>query len=201
MTYQTLLSDIEIKSIFYSLRSEFKVINNNNVSILLEVPQKNLAKRFWTIVDDHCIETIIILVRENEKVTEFYPTIDDVFRMNNFEIYLDSAERKNKHIKLLTFNLYNKTTQSMRQIKMFKTNVLESPPVKGICHILDKASEMRGAPVLIINSKMADLSVCGVLTVCLNVIYAIQSDDYELCYKVIKHYLEDVHTVTYDFIE
>ncbi|XP_052067309.1 uncharacterized protein LOC127706690 [Mytilus californianus] len=203
--------------------STLDVLYNNKVSILLEVPQKNLAEQFWTIVDDHCIETIILLVKENEKVTEFYPTIDDVFRINNFEIYLDSVERKNKNIKLLTFNLDNKTTQSTRQIKIFKTNVWESPLVKGICFILDKASEMRGAPVLIINSKMADILVCGVLTVCLNVIYAIKTgspfsvlenakivnkndrsffknfDDYELCYKGIEHYLEATHT--YDFIE
>ncbi|CAC5384313.1 HMCN [Mytilus coruscus] len=154
------------------LNSQYEIVDTG---LRQEVPQKNLAEQFWTIVDDHCIETIILLVKENEKVTEFYPMIDDVFRMNNFDVYLDSAERKNENIKLLTFNLENKTTQSTRQIKIFKTNVWEFPPVKGICFILDKASEMRGAPVLIINSKMADLLVCGVLTVCLNVIYAIKT--------------------------
>ncbi|CAC5378594.1 ADAMTS5 [Mytilus coruscus] len=131
--------------------STLEVLYHNNVSVLLEIPQKNLAEQFWTIVDDQCIENIIFLVQENEKVTEFYPTLDDIFRLKNFEIYLNSAERTNKNIMLLTFNLQNKTTQTMRNVKMFKTNVSESPSVQAMCYILDKASEVRDSPVLIIN--------------------------------------------------
>ncbi|VDH96394.1 Hypothetical predicted protein [Mytilus galloprovincialis] len=203
--------------------STLDVLYTNNVSVLLEPPQKDLAEQFWTIVDNQCVDNIILLAKGNEKISEFYPMLDDILRINYFEIYLDSAERMNKNIMLLTLNLQNKTTQSIRQIKMFKTNVSEYPTVQTLCFVVDKASEIRGAPVLIINSKMADLSVCGVLTVCLNVIYAIKNgspfsvlgnamvanknnrrffkncDDYELCYKVLERYLEAVQT--YDFIE
>ncbi|CAG2228628.1 Hemicentin-1,Coadhesin,Thrombospondin-2,Thrombospondin-1,Mucin-like protein [Mytilus edulis] len=203
--------------------STLDVLYTDNVSILLEPPQKDIADQFWTIVDNQCVENIILLAKGNEKMSEFYPMLDDVMRINNFEIYLDSAERMNKHIMLLIFNLQNKTTQSIRQIRMFKTNVSEYPTVKILCFVMDKASEIRGVPVLIINSEMADLSVCGVLTVCLNAIYAIKNgslfsvlgnatmasknnssffknfDDYELCYKVLENYLEAVHT--YDFID
>lgn len=84
------------------------MLYHNKVSVLLEMPQKNLAEQFWTIVEDHCIENVILLVKENEKVAEFYPKLDDIFRMKNLEIYLDSAERTNKNIMLLAFNLQNK---------------------------------------------------------------------------------------------
>ncbi|VDI58963.1 Hypothetical predicted protein [Mytilus galloprovincialis] len=203
--------------------STLKMLYHNNVSVLLEMPQKNLAEQFWTIVEDHCIENVILLVKENEKVEKFYPKLDDIFRMKSLEIYLDSAERTNTNIMLLAFNLQNKTTQKKRNVKMFKTNVCKSLSVEAMCCILGKASEVTDATVLIINSKKTDLSVCGVLAVCLNVIYAIKNgstfsllenamvankndrgffknfDDYELCYKVIENYLETVNT--YDFIE
>lgn len=84
------------------------MLHNNNVSVLLEIPQNSLAEQFWTLIDDHSIENIILLVKENEKVSEFYPTFDDIFKMNNFEISLGSAEKTHKIIMMLTFNLQNK---------------------------------------------------------------------------------------------
>ncbi|XP_071122519.1 receptor-type tyrosine-protein phosphatase alpha-like [Mytilus edulis] len=207
----------------YLKGSTLDVLHNNNVSVLLEIPQNSLAERFWTLIDDHSIENIILLVKENEKVSEFYPTLDGIFKMNNFEISLDSAERTHKIIMMLTFNLQNKTKETIRNVKIYKTNVSDVPTVQAMCYILDKASEMREAPAMIMNSEMADLSVCGVLTVCLNVMFAIKNqspfsvlenamslykqdrrffknvDDYELCYKVIGNYLEAVNT--YDCID
>ncbi|VDI17039.1 Hypothetical predicted protein [Mytilus galloprovincialis] len=92
----------------YLKSSTLDFLHNNNVSILLGIPQNSLAEQFWTLIDDHCIENIILLVKKNEKVSEFYPTLDDIFKMNNFEISLDSAERTHKVIMMLTFNLQNK---------------------------------------------------------------------------------------------
>ncbi|XP_071182125.1 uncharacterized protein [Mytilus edulis] len=207
----------------YLKGSTLDVLHNNNVSVLLEIPQNSLAEQFWTLIDDNSIENIILLVKENEKVSEFYPTFDDIFKMNNFEISLGSAEKTHKIIMMLTFNLQNKTKETIRNVKIYKTNVSDVPTVQAMCYILDKASKMREAPVMIMNSKMADLSVCGVLTVCLNVMFAIKNqspfsvlenamslykqdrrffknvDDYELCYKVIGNYLEAVNT--YDCID
>lgn len=84
------------------------MLYTNNVSVLLEPPQKDLADQFWSLVDNQCIDNIILLANGNEKISEFYPMLDDILIINNFEIYLDSAERMNKNIMLLTLNLQNK---------------------------------------------------------------------------------------------
>lgn len=60
------------------------------------------------MVDDRHVETIIFLVKDNALVTEFYPKLDDIFKMKNLEIDLNSSEKPSKNILFLTFNILNK---------------------------------------------------------------------------------------------
>ncbi|CAC5368324.1 CNBP [Mytilus coruscus] len=133
------------------------------------------------MVDDCRVENIIFLVKENESVAEFYPKLDGIFKMQTLEIDLDSSEKPNKNILILTFNLLNKTRKSARQVKMFKTNAWKDsdqyPSVQILCYILDKTMERNSAPTLIIGSKTIGLPVCGVMSVCLNVTKATKSDN------------------------
>lgn len=60
------------------------------------------------MVDDNGIENIILLVKESDTVAEFYPSLDGVLTMERLEVEMDSAQKKNKNMMLLTLNLQNK---------------------------------------------------------------------------------------------
>ncbi|XP_071182139.1 uncharacterized protein [Mytilus edulis] len=179
------------------------------------------------MVDDNGIENIILLVKESDTVAEFYPSLDGVLTMERLEVEMDSAQKKNKNMMLLTLNLQNKIRQSMHQVTIYKTtNWKDSdkyPSVQSLCYLLEKTSAKRDVPVMIIGRQNTGLSVGGVLSVCLNVIKSSKIrrpfcvlenamtvnkssknffknfDDYKLLYNVLQCYLESAHT--YDIIE
>ncbi|CAG2220215.1 unnamed protein product [Mytilus edulis] len=199
---------------------------SDEISILFETPLNHIYESFWSMVDDRHVETIIFLVKDNALVTEFYPKLDDIFKMKNLEIDLNSSEKPSKNILFLTFNILNKARHTTRQVKMYKTSAWKDsdqyPSVETLCYLLDKTSERNKRPIMIIGSKSSGLPIGGVLSVCFNVIDAIRSDKpfnildcaktvkkessgffhyceiYGLCYKVIEHHLDSVNT--YDII-
>lgn len=81
---------------------------SDKISILFETPLKHISESFWSMVDDRHVETMIFLVKDNELVTEFYPKLDDIFKMKTLEIDLNSSEKPSKNILFLTFNILNK---------------------------------------------------------------------------------------------
>ncbi|CAC5382488.1 HMCN [Mytilus coruscus] len=154
-----------------SLQAEFKLLNNpasdpkpcnNEYEIVDTAVRKGRYK--WSNVGSLYYGSVYLI--NNLRNKEYIYTLIELIVSEN------QLNLNNSTFKLL---YQNNTTQKMRNVKMFKINDCKSPSLEAMCWILGKASEVTDASVLIINSKKADLSVCGVNTVCFYVIYSIKN--------------------------
>ncbi|VDI32931.1 Hypothetical predicted protein, partial [Mytilus galloprovincialis] len=198
----------------------------DDIFIFSSFPDDRYVEQFWSMIINHHIENIIMIVQKSEKTTSFCPTHEDVFKVAMLEIEMRSAEKTNDNICMLRFILHDKKSRTKHHVKIFKTNWDDSdkyPPIENICSLLDKVKIEEGRPTLMTGSKGKSLSVCGAVSLCLHSVRAIEREttfslleyatllkrieddfikvfeDYEFCYKVMAQYLETIHT--YSFIE
>ncbi|XP_071123087.1 uncharacterized protein [Mytilus edulis] len=198
----------------------------DDIFIFSSFPDDRNVEQFWSMIINHHIENIIMIVQKSEKTTSFCPTHEDVFKVAMLEIEMRSAEKTNDNICMLRFILHDKKSRTKHHVKIFKTNWDDSdkyPPIENMCSLLDKVKIEEGRPTLMTGSKGKSLSVCGAVSLCLHSVRAIEREttfslleyatllkrieddfikvfeDYEFCYKVMAQYLETIHT--YSFIE
>ncbi|CAG2195849.1 HMCN [Mytilus edulis] len=198
----------------------------DDIFIFSSFPDDRNVEQFWSMIINHHIENIIMIVQKSEKTTSFCPTHEDVFKVAMLEIEMRSAEKTNDNICMLRFILHDKKSRTKHHVKIFKTNWDDSdkyPPIENICSLLDKVKIEEGRPTLMTGSKGKSFSVCGAVSLCLQSVREIEREttfslleyatllkrieddfikvfeDYEFCYKVMAQYLETIHT--YSIIE
>ncbi|XP_071181844.1 uncharacterized protein [Mytilus edulis] len=191
------------------------------------VPQSNSIGQFWEFVSKNGVENIILLTKENQQVTEFYPISDKPIEMKYLRLELDLSEKKNKNLFLFHLQLTNKETQSSTIVKIYKTTnwkeVDRHLPLEVLAQLLDVSRLSKSKSSLIMTNDELDICMAGILKVCADVFRAIDNStsfnivqlatearkqhsklfqeiiDYELCYLLTHHHLESNHV--YDAID
>ncbi|XP_071181843.1 uncharacterized protein [Mytilus edulis] len=191
------------------------------------VPQSNSIGQFWEFVSKNGVEHIILLTKENQQVTEFYPISDKPIEMKHLRLELDLSEKKNKNLFLFHLQLTNKEKQSSTIVKIYKTTnwkeVDRHLPLEVLAQLLDVTRLSKSKSSLIMTNDELDICMAGILKVCADVFRAIDDStsfnivqlatearkqhsklfreiiDYELCYLLTHHHLESNHV--YDAID
>ncbi|CAG2240720.1 HMCN [Mytilus edulis] len=105
------------------------------------VPQSNSIGQFWEFVSKNGVEHIILLTKENQQVSEFYPISDKPIEMKYLRLELDLSEKKNKNLFLFHLQLTNKEKQSSTIVKIYKTTnwkeVDRHLPLEVLAQLLD----------------------------------------------------------------
>ncbi|XP_071181780.1 neuroglian-like [Mytilus edulis] len=204
--------------------------NGDNCLMISDISNLHNIENFWNIIYERQIENTILLAKKGEMIPELYPTLDDSIEIADLVIEMESAEKINHNIQLLTFKLYNKNTKSAIKIEIFKSYnskyTDKYPDFDVLSCLVDKVSDRKGN-VLLLGSKSFGLRISGVLYVCLDVAKAMKKegifnllesaitakrnissvfqdfDEYEMCYTVTEYYLEHYlhHVDTYDYID
>ncbi|XP_063399136.1 uncharacterized protein LOC134683753 isoform X2 [Mytilus trossulus] len=128
----------------------------DDIFLFSTLPDDGNIEQFWSMILNHNVENIIMMVQKNEKSSSFYPTQDDVFKVAMLEIEMQSSEKMNDNICLLRFSLSDKNTKTKKPVKIFKTVKWDDsdthPPLETICSLLDKVKVKEGQPVTLVGS-------------------------------------------------
>lgn len=82
--------------------------NGDNCVMISDISNLHNIENFWNIIYERQIENTILLAKKGEMIPELYPTLDDSIEIADLVIEMESAEKINHNIQLLTFKLYNK---------------------------------------------------------------------------------------------
>ncbi|XP_063399284.1 tyrosine-protein phosphatase non-receptor type 20-like [Mytilus trossulus] len=191
------------------------------------VPQPNSIDQFWEFVNKNGVEHIILLTKENQQVSEFYPGSHKPIEMNKFKLELDSSEKKNQNLFVFHLQLTNKKTKSSTSVKIYETTNWKEEdkhlPLEVLSQLLDVTRLSKSKSSLLMTNDELDICMAGILKVCADVFRAIDEStsfsvfqlakqarshhprifqeitDYELCYLLIQYHLESNHL--YDAID
>ncbi|CAG2218798.1 HMCN [Mytilus edulis] len=218
---------LEFKNLTESYNSNQSGSEYYNTTASITVPQSNSIGQFWEFVSKNGVEHIILLTKENQQVTEFYPISDKPIEMKYLRLELDLSEKKNKNLFLFHLQLTNKEKQSSTIVKIYKTTnwkeVDRHLPLEVLAQLLDVTRLSKSKSSLIMTNDELDICMAGILKVCADVFRAIDDStsfsivqlatearkqhsklfqeiiDYELCYLLTHHHLESNHV--YDAID
>ncbi|XP_052067360.1 tyrosine-protein phosphatase 99A-like [Mytilus californianus] len=191
------------------------------------VPQSNSIEQFWEFVNKNGVEHIILLLKENQQVAEFYPGSHKPIQMNHFRLELDLSEKKNQNLFVFNVQLTNKETKSSTPVKIYETTNWKEEdrhlPLEVLSQLLDVTRLSKSKSALLMTSDELGICMAGILKVCADVLRAIDESssfsifqlakearnqhpkifqemiDYDHCYLLTQHHLESNHL--YDAID